>query len=59
MTRPAFRPGRNVAMKLLERLFDRDLAAAWAAYAERITAGWVMILDNLSTVVEKSEGERL
>jgi len=30
-----------------------DLAPAWAAYEERTTAGWTMILDNLVRVVER------
>lgn len=28
-----------------------DLAPAWAAYAERTTAGWTMILDSFARVV--------
>ena len=29
-----------------------DLAPAWASYAERTTAGWTMILDNLAQAME-------
>lgn len=36
-------------------VLTHDLAPAWAAYAERTTAGWTMILDNLHAV---TEGER-
>ena len=32
-----------------------DLAPAWAAYAERTTAGWTMILDSLAQVMETDQ----
>ena len=31
---------------------SHDLAAAWANYADRTTAGWTMILDGLARVME-------
>ncbi len=33
-------------------VLSHDLAAAWAAWADRTHAGWTMILDSLETVVE-------
>lgn len=33
-------------------VLSHDLAAAWAAWADRSQAGWTMILDSLETVVE-------
>lgn len=33
-------------------VLSHDLAPAWAAYAERTTAGWTMIFDSLARVVE-------
>lgn len=33
-------------------VLSHDLAPAWAAYAERTTAGWTMILDSLERVIE-------
>lgn len=32
-------------------VLTHDLAPAWAAYAERASAGWTMILDNLTTAI--------
>lgn len=34
-------------------VLTHDLAPAWAAYAERTTAGWTMILDSLETTMER------
>lgn len=33
-------------------VLTHDLAAAWAAWADRTVAGWTMILDNLERVLE-------
>ncbi len=33
-------------------VLSHDLAAAWAAYADRSVAGWKMILDSLERVTE-------
>ena len=33
-------------------VLTHDLAPAWAHYADRTSAGWTMILDNLSQVME-------
>jgi uncharacterized protein YndB with AHSA1/START domain len=33
-------------------VLGHDLAPAWAAYGERTTAGWTMILDSLARVVD-------
>lgn len=33
-------------------VLTHDLAPAWAAHADRTTAGWTLILDNLATVME-------
>lgn len=33
-------------------VLTHDLAPAWAAYADRTTAGWTLILDTLATVME-------
>lgn len=35
-----------------EVVLTHDLAPAWAAWAERTTAGWAMILDNLHRMTE-------
>lgn len=35
-------------------VLTHDLAPAWAAYADRTTAGWAMILDSLERVTEAS-----
>jgi len=34
-------------------VLTHDLAPAWAAYAERTTAGWTMILDSLARTMER------
>lgn len=36
-------------------VLTHDLAPAWAHYADRTSAGWTMILDNLSQVMEARE----
>lgn len=33
-------------------VLTHDLAPEWAAYAERTTGGWTMILDNLHHLIE-------
>lgn len=33
-------------------VLTHDLAAAWAAYADRTSAGWTMILDSLATAID-------
>ena len=33
-------------------VLTHDLAPAWASYADRTTAGWTMILDNLERTTE-------
>lgn len=33
-------------------VLTHDLAPAWASYADRTTAGWTMILDNLERTME-------
>lgn len=34
-------------------VLTHDLAPAWAAYADRSTAGWTMILDSLESTMER------
>ena len=33
-------------------VLSHDLTPAWAQYADRTSAGWTMILDNLATMME-------
>lgn len=35
-------------------VLTHDLAPAWASYADRSTAGWTMMLDNLAATMEMS-----
>lgn len=39
-------------------VLTHELDAAWAAYADRTSAGWTMILDSLAAVIAASEGDR-